>query len=576
MASIQTLLLGRHAAAVQAGLEHLHAQRFFQRLWDKDTSLWTSDPSAQASIRNRLGWLTIPKVMAGETASLRQFAQAVHGAGFTHALLLGMGGSGLFSEVCRNTFGVTAKHLELTVLDTTDPTAIRAAGGQCPLKQLFAIVSSKSGATSEVSALSTYFYDVFKADGDPGAHCIAITDAGTPLEAQATSWKFRRSFVHDPNSGADVGGRFSALTYFGLVPAALIGVDTERLLKSAIEMLEQCGPNRSLQDNPAAAIGAVLGALVKTGRDKMTLLCTPPLESFGAWVEQLVAESTGKSGQGIAPLIGEPLREPGAYGSDRVFVELQLACAMDPALDRMVLALADAGHPVIRIHWQDRYDLGGEVVKWSLATTTAGSLMGINPFDEPNVQESKDRTKALLAQYARDRDFPQEPALLTNGDVSVYGSLKTKAPGSLAPCLSDWLQQARSNDYVAILSFLPRTASLDGAVRAMRNNIATAIGHATMIGVGPRYLHSTGQLFKGGPDAGLFLLLTNDEAQDLSIPGEPFTFGVLKYAQALGDFQAMQQKGRRVLHIHLTGDLERATQRLMSALNEDVASVAKR
>ena len=534
MASVQTLLLDRYADAVRHALEQLRTARYLQRLWDRDASLWSSDGAIQAAIRQRLGWLTIPRLMAEQTTSLRAFAREIQDAGFTRTLLLGMGGSGLFSEVCRKTFGVAAQHPDLTVLDTTDPTAIRDAQSRGPVKQLLAIVSSKSGATSEVSALSKYFYESFKADGHPGTHCVAITDQGTPLQTQAAAWQFRRAFVHGPSTGADVGGRFSALTYFGLVPAALIGIDIDTLLRRAIEMLERCSPDRPLEENPAAQLGAVLGALACHGRDKMTLLCPPALESFGTWVEQLVAESTGKSGKGIAPFYGESLDGSGQPMDDRVFIELQLASAIDPEVDRQVRAFSDAGHPVVRIHWQDRYDLGGDVIRWFLATTIASSLMEINPFDEPNVQESKDRTKALLTEYVKARRWPNETPLLADGGLTLFGAAQAVAPKSMTQCLADWSQQGRPGDYVAILSFLPRTARLDEAVHALRRQVARLRRCATTVGFGPRYLHSTGQLYKGGPDAALFLQLTAEEPADLPIPGEPFTFGVLKQAQEIG------------------------------------------
>lgn len=576
MASTQTLLLGVHTEAVRAALNQLRTTRYLQRLWDKDASLWSSDAAAQAAIRQRLGWLTIPRLMAQQTASLRAFAQEIRDAGFTRALLLGMGGSGLFSEVCRNTFGMAADHLDLAVLDTTDPTAIRDAQHRGPLKHLLAIVSSKSGTTSEVLALSKHFYESFKAGGPAGAHCVAITDHGTPLEAQAAALQFRRAFVHGASTGADVGGRFSALTYFGLVPAALMGIDIDTLLARAIEMLERCGPTQPLEENPAAQLGAVLGALAQQGRDKMTLLCQPALESFGTWVEQLIAESAGKAGKGIAPFYGEPLDGLDVPMDDRVFIELQLASSLDATLDQQVRSLSEAGHPVVRIHWQDRYDLGGDVIRWFLATTIASHFMEINPFDEPNVQESKDRTKVLLAEYAKGGRWPNETPLLANGELACFGTAQAVAPTSVTQCLAEWSRQGRAGDYVAILSFLPRTARLDEAVHALRRQVARLRRCATTVGFGPRYLHSTGQLYKGGPDAALFLELTAEESADLPVPGEPFTFGVLKQAQALGDFQAMQQRGRRILRIHLSGDLERSMQRLARAFDEALKVTAPR
>ena len=568
MAATQTVQLSSaHAAAVRAAVERLQAERYIARLWDRDASLWATDAATQTSIRARLGWLTIAGVMSRQAEALRGFAQEIREAGLTRAVLLGMGGSGLFAEVCRRTFGVAAHALDLTVLDTTDPTAIRAQRDRGPLTQLLVIVSSKSGSTSEISALSAYFIEALTQAGcDAGTHCIAITDAGTPLEAQATTARFRRVFAHGRGTGTEVGGRFSALTYFGLVPAALMGIDLAPLLRRAEEMLARCGPTAPLDDNPAVQLGAVLGALSQAGRDKVALLAAPALASFGTWVEQLIAESVGKEGRGIAPIHGEPAHEPSAYGADRVFIELQIASQFDQALDRQVHALAEAGQPVIRIRWEDRDDLGGEAIKWFVATTITGRLMGINPFDEPNVQESKDRTKALLSQYVRDGRFPDEPPLLSDGDVTCYGATTSPPPRSLSQCLAEFFHRVRPGDYVAVLSFLPRTAGLDETVQELRRTLALRLGCASMAGFGPRYLHSTGQLYKGGPDAGLFVLLTADEPHDLPIPGSRFTFGILKQAQALGDFQAMQQRGRRILRLHLAGDPERAAARLVATM----------
>ena len=564
----QTTSWGRHAGLVRGALERLRAQRVLPRLWERDGSLWSAEPSVQAAIRNRLGWLSIAGVMSQQAEALRHLAQELREAGFTHALLLGMGGSALFPEVCRKTFGVAPSHPDLTVLDTSDPTAIRAHSRH-PLKHLCVIASSKSGTTSETAALAAYFYDLFKQGGlDAGAHCLAITDAGTPLERQAKTLRFRRVFAHGPGTGAEVGGRFSALTYFGLAPAALIGVDVARLLARADAMFRRCSPEAPPEDNPAAELGAALGALAQAGVDKLTLLCAPELAGFGAWVEQLIAENLGKQGKGIVPILGEPVRGPSAYAADRVFIALDLAARPDPELEVAAQALRTAGHPVVRSQWRDPYDVGGEAAKWFVATAITGHLMGINAFDEPNVKESKDRTKALLEQYARERRFPEEAPACSDVQVEVYGAAEAAAAGSLAQCLGVFFQRRRPADYVALLSFLPRTEGLDRAAVILRERIAARSGAATMLGFGPRYLHSTGQLYKGGPDGGLFLLLTADERDDLAIPGEPHTFGVLKRAQAVGDFEAMRQRGRRILRLHLRGDLGRAMRHLARALDE--------
>ena len=567
--SVQTAALNRHSGLVQQAAERLRAQRFLQRLWRQDASLWSNDPAVQSSIKNRLGWLSISEVLSQQTEAVSRLVQEIRSVGFTHALLLGMGGSGLFAEVCRQTFGVAPGHLDLAVLDTTDPTAIRSHQSRCDPAHLCVIVSSKSGSTIEVASLAKYFYSLLTPLGNPGDHCLAITDCGTPLETQAKAQRFRRVLTHGCGTGAEVGGRFSALTYFGLVPAALIGADINRLLRRADEMLARCGSEASFDDNPALQLGAALGALAQAGVDTLTLLCAPPIASFGTWVEQLIAESTGKKGQGIVPIHGEPVREPAGYGSDRVFVELQLASELDKTLERQVDALESAGHPVIRIRWQDRYDLGGEAVKWFIATTIAGSLLGIDPFDEPNVKESKDRTKALLERYVRDRRFDEGQPCCSDEQFNIYGP--SGQPGPVASCLSAFFQQRRPDDYVALLSFLPRTAVLDRAAQTLREWFAERLRVATMLQFGPRYLHSTGQLYKGGPNHGLFLLFTADERCDLPIPGEHVTFATLKQAQALGDFDAMRDKGRRILRVHLRGDHERAMQRLTKMIEEALA-----
>jgi len=577
MASTQRLSLGRSADLMRAALDQLKTQRFVERLWANDPSLWGTDAALQAAIRRRLGWLQAPRWMRPQCASLLDFAQEIRRAGCMQAVLLGMGGSGLFAEVCRHTFGgggpTATRGMDVTVLDTTDPTAIRSLQQRCPPDQLVVIVSSKSGATAEVSALAASFYDALRQAGvEPGTHCIAITDAGTPLEAQARTWKFRRIFTHGPKTGDDVGGRFSALTYFGLVPASLMGIDPDTLLARALEMLSRCGPDIPLQDNPAAQLGATLGGLARAGRDKLTLLCAPELSSVGTWVEQLIAESTGKQGRGITPIHGERWCAPEAYGADRVFVVWQLAGHPDAALEAHLRGLELSGQPIVRVRWEDRYDLGGEVIKWSIVTSMVGGFLGVNPFDEPNVKESKDRTNELLAQYVRDRRFPEDTPLLSEPGLALYGSSATPSAGSRSTgqCLRDFLRQARLGDYVAVLSFLPRQPALDHAAHAIRDHLSGALGLPTMLGIGPRYLHSTGQLYKGGPDQGLFLQLTAEEPLDLPIPGEPFTFGILKHAQALADFQAMRHRGRRILRAHLRGDVESAMRQLQHAIEEAV------
>ncbi len=565
---LRTTIAPAHQARLASVLDRLAKQRVIERLWDKNASLWSDDPTVQKAIRNRLGWLSIASVMEGRVEEILGEATRVKDAGLTQVLLLGMGGSSLFAEVCRFTFGVAPGWLDLTVLDSTDPHAITTAAQQAPLARTLIIVSSKSGATTESNTLGDYFYDQFRTltNERAGEHCLAITDAGTPLETLAAQRGFRRAFVHGPTTGQDVGGRFSALTCFGLVPAALMGVDIRRLLARAQEMLAGCAPAIPLADNPAAQLGACLGEAAASGRDKITLLCAKPLARFGVWVEQLVAESTGKSGQGLIPIDGEPLRDPAAYGADRLFVELQLATEPDAALTKAAEALITAGFPVVRLQWRDRYDLGAEVLRWFLATAVAAWLMQINPFDEPNVQESKDRTNALLAQYAREGTLPDEPPLFTDQGIQVYGDPDHAAGRSLDGALQRWLKQIRPGDYVAVASFLPRTPALDEAAEALRRRLAEATGAAVTLGFGPRYLHSTGQLHKGGPARVVLLFLTAEDAMDVTIPGKPYPFSVLKRAQALGDYQALRERRRRLLRLHLGQTPDAGLDRLLNLL----------
>ena len=586
MSSTQTLLLGPYANDVQAAIRRLETEQVAKRLQEKDATLWSRDRAVQETIAQRLGWLDAPFVMAQRISVLRQLAEDARTARLAWALLLGMGGSGLFAEVCRTMFGVPVDGLDLSVLDTTDSAAIRSSERRGRLEQLLVVVSGKSGSTSEISALSKYFYHSLSStaavNGRAGAHCIAVTDAGTSLEQQAKAWHFRSIFTHGNGTGAEVGGRFSALTYFGLVPAALMGIDVGRLLECAQQTLQfsigQFGQSPSADKNPPLQLGAVLAALALAGRDKLTLLCSAPLAGFGGWLEQLVAESTGKLGRGIIPVFGEPLLEPTAYGTDRVFIEMQLSGRRDEALKRRVQGLVDVGHPIVTIHWGDLYDLGTEVIRWSIATAVACCLLEINPFDEPNVKESKERTKSLLERYVKEGTFPVLGEEVFSGPEAVVSATAAAARRalSLSQCLAEFLQLRKPYDYFGVLSFLPRSDALDGIVYALRERLVRELGHAALIGFGPRYLHSTGQLFKGGPDTGLFLELTADEQDDLEIPGESFTFGVLKQAQALGDFQAMHEHDRRVLHIHLRGHLEESAKQLLASLDEAIVRITRR
>ena len=538
--------------SVPALAEELARQRVIARLFDKDPSLWSGDTAVQKTLANRLGWLTIADVTASRTGEIQSLADQVRAEGLTRAVLLGMGGSSLFPEVCRFTFGVAPGWVDVSVLDSTDPTAILAAQHAAPLDKTLFIVSSKSGSTTESSTLCDYFYDLMRrvAGERAGGRFIAITDQGTSLEALAAERKFRKAFIHGPATGQDVGGRFSALTCFGMAPAAMLGVDVRQLLTRAKEMLGASGPPVPPADNPSLLLGAALGDGARSGRDKVTLLCGKPLSRFGVWAEQLIAECTGKSGTGLVPIDGERLRDPKTYGPDRLFLEMQVAGEPDAAVAGAADALVRAGAPVVRLQWRDRYDLGAEVMRFFLATAIASHLMKINAFDEPNVKESKDRTKALLDRYAQEKALPDSAPSFIDGGSAVYADARMPSK-TLPEAVRGWLGLIRPGDYVALASFLPRTPELDAAAQQLRRRVEDASGAATMLGFGPRYLHSTGQLHKGGSDRVVLLFLTSEDPVDAPIPNQPYTFSVLKRAQALGDYQALQERKRRVLRLHL-------------------------
>ncbi|MBI3621681.1 MAG: glucose-6-phosphate isomerase [Nitrospirae bacterium] len=553
--------LGSYEALVRREAEALGRAALPKRLWAKDAALWSADQIVQRTIAQRLGWLTVPEAMAGAAAELTAWAGSVTAGGIRDVVLLGMGGSSLCAEVCRQVIGSSEGAPTLTVLDTTDPATILQVERRVDLRRTLFLVASKSGSTIEVDALCRYFTDKVRAvvgqGGGKGAgsHFMAITDPGSPLERQARDEGYLRCFLNP----ADVGGRFSALSYFGLVPAALIGVPMKEFLERATRMMQWCQGD-DVERNPGIWLGLALGALAKAGRDKMTLLPSPALRGFGLWVEQLVAESTGKEGKGVVPVDGEAVGSPDTYGHDRVFVTLELEGESPPAAQ--LDALGRAGHPVIRIGLRDRLELAGEFFRWEMATAVAGMVLGVNPFDEPNVTESKEHTRRLLDAATGEGRLPDSQAGLIDQGLRLVAPSGRVAGGSLPEAVWNFLKQAGPTDYVALLAYLPQTDTHDAALQAIRNAIHERLRVATTVGYGPRYLHSTGQLHKGGDGRGLFLLITSDEREDAPVPGRAYSFGVLKRAQALGDEAALVQRGRRLLRLHLgadvTADLERA------------------
>ncbi len=562
--------LGPYTSQVEAAIADLTKREAARRIWAKDASLWKTDPDHQKVIQNSLGWLRVTTTIRQHASGLARFAVEVGQAGFTHVLHLGMGGSSLCPDVLRLTFGYAAGFPKLAVLDTTDPASVRAFEQSVEIPRTLFIVASKSGTTPEIAAFSQYFFaEVQGHKGErAGEHFIAITDAGTPLERIGGEAKFRHIFLNP----SDIGGRYSALSFFGMVPATLIGLDVLRVLESADRMARACGSEVSPRENPGLWLGAIMGSLAKAGRDKLTFVCSPKIAPFGYWVEQLIAESTGKDGTGILPVEGEALGDPRVYGEDRVFVYLKLHGSKDQDLETKLNTLERAGHPVVTIGLQDLYDLGAEFFRWEFATAVGGAVIGVNPFDQPNVQESKDNTKRLLAGFKAEGRLQEGNPIFADGTVRLYGDEATaavlKGVGTLADALRAHLTRIRPHDYVALTAYLQSTPAHAAILGEIRLHIRDKFRVATTLGYGPRFLHSMGQLHKGGGDNGVFLQFTADDPVDLPIPGEPHSFGVMKAAQALGDLQSLQSRKRRALRIHITGDIEVGLRGVLEAVRE--------
>ena len=570
----QTFSVGSFDEAVRATLDDLQAKDFVRRLWAKDPALWHEDPAHQAIIQNALGWLTVSEQQIRHVSELQAFADEVKTAGFTHILLLGMGGSSLCPEVFRMTFGVIPGYPELHVLDSTVPSQVRSFEKRVDLERTLCIVASKSGSTTEPLVFQKYFFErMQRIRGDrAGENFIAITDPGSQLEGLARVLGFRAIFPGMP----DIGGRYSALSNFGMVPAAAMGVDVEILLHRAERMRQQCEASVPAPDNPGVTLGAVLGTLAQAGRDKVTFIASPAISDLGAWLEQLIAESTGKEGKGLIPVDDEPLGEASVYDNDRVFVYIRYADGAVPEQDAVVDALQSAGHPVVRIDCTSLMNMGQEFFRWEIATATAGSLLGINPFDQPNVQESKEFTKFYLDEFKKNGRLSEESPVMTDGDVRLFTDEENrqalKGASSLVQAVAAHLSRVGTGDYVAINAYLERTPAVHEALQSIRALIRDKKRVSTTLGYGPRFLHSTGQLHKGGPASGVFLQVTADQGEDPDIPDEPYSFGTLVAAQALGDMKSLCTRNRRVIRIHLTHNVEAGVQRLQKAVEETFLS----
>jgi transaldolase/glucose-6-phosphate isomerase len=565
--SVMTMRLDVYQHSLDVRLKAWEAAKVAARIWDKDGTVWVSDPAKAAQtpeLTNRLGWLTIGQEMLAETDNLAAFAAEMKAAGFQQVVLLGMGGSSLAPEVFMRTFGTSSPSqgagLPLTVLDSTNPEQVAAVAASVadPAKTLF-LVSSKSGGTIETLSAFKYFYHVVgQVKENPGENFVALTDSGSGLEKLAREKNFRRVF----STPKEVGGRYSALTYFGLVPAALVGVDVPKLLRRANTMAEAC--RNSAANNPGLQLGAVMGELDLAGRDKVTLFASPRIAAFGVWAEQLIAESTGKHGTGILPVADEAIAEPLHYGNDRLFVYLRLVGDDNVELDGKINVLEAAGYPVVRIYMDELEDLGQEFFRWEMATAAAGAVLKINPFDQPNVESAKIKARELMAEFDRSGQLPVITPTLDYDDIDVYGPAMGE---TAAASLQAFLTQFRPGDYVAIMAYLPYEAEIDAALNQLRLRLRDGLRAATTVGYGPRFLHSTGQLHKGDGNRGLFIQITHTPATDVEIPGEKYTFATLHAAQAQGDYNALQENGRRLIRFHIERgqDVAGAIRRLIPA-----------
>lgn len=558
------LALGKYAIAVNSTLADAERLDVVGRIWNRDPTLWKNDEAHQKIIHNSLGWLTVPGEMLSVADELKSFAQSVSASGFQYVMVCGMGGSSLCPEVLRQTFGRQQGFPELLVLDSTDPDTVNSFNEEIDLEKTLFIIASKSGTTTEPIAFHRYWYnEVSRVSDLPGHSFITITDPGSQMAETAAAEDFKRIFLNQ----ADIGGRYSALSYFGMVPAALMGIDVTKFLQQAASMAEACGAGVEVNKNPAALLGAVMAECAIAGRDKLTIVTDKKLAALGLWIEQLIAESTGKEGKGIVPVVGEPIGEVASYGNDRLFVAISVG-KIDDETDSGLKALETAGHPVVYRNLGEVYDLGAEFFLWEMATAFAGWRLAINPFDQPNVQESKDATKALLEKYTSEGHLEEQKVLAGDNQLTVFGERETdrSAELSVGDAIKAHLAKIKSGDYVALLAYIQETPETETAIREIRASLSKATHCATTNGYGPRFLHSTGQLHKGGPDSGVFIQITAPDQVDFPVPESPYTFSTLKDAQALGDFQSLIKHGRRAIRVDLGPDVNAGLEALRKLL----------
>jgi transaldolase/glucose-6-phosphate isomerase len=554
---------------VKASLDDWKKNDKVRRLWQRDASIWTGSDEGQW-----LGWLDITEKQLAQLDVFKKVAADVKKAKFKHALLLGMGGSSLCPEVLRMTFGKIKGFPALHVLDSTDPAQIKAIEAQVDLKSTICIVSSKSGSTLEPNIYKQYFFEQIKKKvgaKEAGNRFIAITDPGSKMQQVAEADKFRHIFFGVPS----IGGRYSALSNFGMIPAAVMGLDVAKFLKNTQEMVKACGADVGADKNPGVLLGAILGTAAKEGLDKVTFISSPGISDLGAWLEQLIAESTGKQGKGIIPIDREKLGKPAVYGNDRVFAYLRLETKPDKKQDATVAALEKDGLPVVRISVKNTYNLGQEFFRWEIATAVAGAIIGINAFNQPDVEASKIETRKLTSEYESTGKLPPESPFFEAEGLKFYADPKNVAALRGAATLRDLmklhLDRINAGDYFGVLGYITMNEANERALQVIRHNVRDAKKVATVLGFGPRFLHSTGQAYKGGPDTGVFLQITCDDKIDFPVPGQKYTFGVVKAAQARGDFAVLAERGRRALRVHIGKSVKTDLAKLSKAVQKALA-----
>ena len=568
--------LGNYVSPVSTALDSLSNQNFIERLWAKDPTLWKDEREHQKIINNSLGWLTVTKTVQEQINSVVSFSDEIRASGFKQIVLLGMGGSSLAPEVLRSTFGPIPGYPELIVLDSTDPDAVANIENSITISQTLFLFCSKSGSTIEPLSLFRYFYNSVRAYKNElaGENFVSITDPGTELEKISRNRNFRHIFLNP----SDIGGRFSALSYFGIVPASLMGIDISKFLDRAQSMADNCADTSLPEENPGLYLGSILGTLSKEGRDKATFIISPEIRDFGLWLEQLIAESTGKEGKGVVPIAGEPLDDEDKYGNDRAFFYLRLQSTPEDSLkplDQGIEALVNAGYPVVRIDLSDNYDLAREFFRWEIATAVAGAVIGVNPFDQPDVESAKVRTRVLLSDVVSKGSLPplqakfvKEHFSLTFGE-NTWKLLSGSEKEDAATTLHHFFKLLKQDEYLGILSYFdPNNSWLEETFISLREQVRNKLGATIQFGFGPRYLHSTGQLHKGGANNGLFLIITHVLENDLAVPGEEYTFGQLEISQALGDLQTLDSNKRRVALIQLKSPLDKAFAELQNVIEE--------